>query len=871
MKKQLLTFLLLAILSTGNALAQKKHTDPITYQLASSSVDSTADAKAIARMRHKMDSIRKHRPTVALVLAGGGAKGAAHVGALEYIEELGIPIDMVLGTSMGGLVGGLVSMGYPAKTIDTILSSTNWSLMLSDKVPIDKMSYLRRRYNEIYPLRIPFYYEDNEWKHHTNESSSTFKTNEKPLHTVTSEVGEQYTANFIANLPDGYLYGYNVYNIINSLTVGYQDSMDFSDLPIPYCCVATDLVEMRAKYWTSGHLADAMRSTMAIPFYFTPVRTDSCILVDGGTRNNFPTDMARAMGADYIIGIDLSQPRKYSDINGLTPLLMQCINLMGKDAFDNNRALADVYIHPNMSGMNMMSFDSESIAECVQRGYTAAVEQKDKLQQIRQHLGPHTTRHLNAPQATNINNQKVLIGSLQYENLNPDFALHFSNMTGIHANEKYNRQDIEDEMALMYGTGLFDQLSYSILGRSEPYTLLFHCKIGPVHQFGAGLHFDTKNMLSASFNIGFNKRKPSGFMADITAVIGNSSSATLDLRYTTLKGPAFGLMLHTKYQKIDQYSAQQRIVEGLNSLTLWHNTADLYCFTHSWRDGTIRFGFQYLVSPFERITAFYPSVEYEIRFDTIYSGDSYTIDTVTITDLVNRTWDGFRTDSVNNWSHFVLSPYIEVIYDNTDDSYFPSKGINAHFRYDYYIYCYPLYNYLEHATEQIFNKSHNVNAHIKAAIPVTPSFTILPSLWFHSNVEIFEGKIYSSQIPSWLESYIGGITPKRFYANQLPYIGYNMPHFISYSHAESVANIDFQWQIAPKNYIAFTAAAYSTFVQGINREDAKRLHINSITDYAFALQLGHQSIIGPLLFNVHWSRYNQPSHWGVYLSAGFEF
>ena len=172
MNKRMILFLALATLIAGSAFAQnsqsgkartKADKNAVPIHLASASIDSAADVAAIARMKHKMDSIRRHRPTVALVLAGGGAKGAAHVGALEYIEELGIPIDMVLGTSMGGLVGGLVAMGYSSKAIDTILTTTNWGVMLSDQVPVNKMSYMRRKYNETYFIRSPFRYESEEW------------------------------------------------------------------------------------------------------------------------------------------------------------------------------------------------------------------------------------------------------------------------------------------------------------------------------------------------------------------------------------------------------------------------------------------------------------------------------------------------------------------------------------------------------------------------------------------------------------------------------------------------------------------------------------------------------------------------------------
>ena len=379
-------------------------------------------------------------------------------------------------------------------------------------------------------------------------------------------------------------------------------------------------------------------------------------------------------------------------------------------------------------------------------------------------------------------------------------------------------------------------------------------------------------MLSAAFNIGFNRRKLSGFKADFSAVIGNNPSATVNVLYAFLNGPSVGLNIHTRYQTIEQYSAQTNLFEGFNTLTSWYNTVDLYSLTHSWRHGAIRLGVKFYVSPFERKTTFDPVYIWHQRYDTIQQGDTYIIDTIYyVADTLRRSWNGMRADSVNNWDHFVVAPYFEATYDNTDDSYFPTKGINARFRYDYYIYHYSYNDQWEQKVLHYFNKSNNINAHIKAAVPVAKAFTFLPSLWLHSNITLYEDYLTDGIVPSWMESYIGGITPGRFYENQIPYIGYNMPHFFSYSHAEVVANIDFRWQIAPKDYISFTVAGFSTLAGDIDAEQSAAYRLNTLTDYAFALQYGHKSFIGPILFNVHWSRYNQPSHWGVYLSAGFDF
>ena len=127
--------------------------------LSARGIDPKADSAAVAQMRERMAEIRKHRPTVALVLSGGGAKGAAHIGVIEHIEELGIPVDMVLGTSMGGLIGSLYALGYTSEQMDSIIKNINWSWVFSDKVPREYISYAGMKYREKYLLSIPFYYE----------------------------------------------------------------------------------------------------------------------------------------------------------------------------------------------------------------------------------------------------------------------------------------------------------------------------------------------------------------------------------------------------------------------------------------------------------------------------------------------------------------------------------------------------------------------------------------------------------------------------------------------------------------------------------------------------------------------------------------
>ena len=149
MKRLILILLLLA--AAVPALAQDKYAS--SFGLAGES-----DDRALKEINARMDSIRQHRPTVALVLSGGGAKGAAHIGTLRKIEEMQIPVDMVIGTSIGGLIGAMYSIGYSPEYLDDMVRHIDWSMALSDKVPRDYFPYMRIKYKERYQLSIPFYY-----------------------------------------------------------------------------------------------------------------------------------------------------------------------------------------------------------------------------------------------------------------------------------------------------------------------------------------------------------------------------------------------------------------------------------------------------------------------------------------------------------------------------------------------------------------------------------------------------------------------------------------------------------------------------------------------------------------------------------------
>lgn len=181
----------------------------------------------------------------------------AHIGVLQVLEKAGIPVDVIVGTSMGSIVGGLYAIGYTADQLDSLVRAQDWMFLLSDKVNRYDLPFGEKEYDAKYVLSFPF------------------------------ERGRRS--------PTGFIRGQNVYNLFTDLTIGYHDSLDFLKLPIPFACVAADVLNRQEVVMKAGNLVQAMRASMAIPGAFTPVIAGDRVLVDGGVLNNFPTDVARAL------------------------------------------------------------------------------------------------------------------------------------------------------------------------------------------------------------------------------------------------------------------------------------------------------------------------------------------------------------------------------------------------------------------------------------------------------------------------------------------------------------------------------------------------------------------------------------------------
>ena len=252
----------------------------------------------------------QERPAVGIAFSGGGARGFAHIGVLKVLEEVGMPIDYVSGTSMGSIVGGLYACGYTTAEIESLAVYTDWDEMFSDTVGRRKLAMAYKfwdaRYATSFPLRRG-----------------------------------------LPELPSGLIAGQKITKLLDRLTLHVQDVEKFTELPTPFVCLATDIENGEAVVRDHGDLANAIRASMAIPTVFTPVVVDDRLLVDGGVARNLPAKDVRDLGADIVIGIDSSSPLyKKGELNTMIKIMDQTVSFQIAGTSREQKKLCDILIEP---------------------------------------------------------------------------------------------------------------------------------------------------------------------------------------------------------------------------------------------------------------------------------------------------------------------------------------------------------------------------------------------------------------------------------------------------------------------------------------------------------------------------------------------
>jgi len=648
-------------------------------------------------------SEKADRPKIALVLSGGGAKGFAHIGVLKVLEKEGIPIDMIVGTSIGSLVGGIYSLGYNASELEVLVKSLNWERVLTDDVSRINLSNHDQLLKQRYIFSLPI-------------------NGSKKL-----------------SLPQGIIKGQNVLNLFCDLSGNVPIDADFSKFPIPFACVATNLETGEELVLNNGSLPTAMFSSMAIPVAFQSYDREGHLLVDGGIVNNFPTDVAKRMGADIIIGVDIrndSFDRK--KLKSLNNVLGQLINFFDQEKQSANKSYCDLIITPDITGYTMSSFNSKAVDTLIVRGETAANGLRKELRELKTKYGLETkqkSRMLVKPDKWHINDLSFTGNT----HLDSDFLRKTLDMK---VPGDFSADEIEEAIDRLYGLGGFDLIYYNLIDTEEGKLL--------------NLNITTKNVFTQNIGFKANTTDATAILLNITQknygnVFGLLSASTelsvnpgLSIMAESNKTnfPIIGISIKGKYQNYNIYNKGENVYK----INMFYSSGSVYIYKPFLKKFNLGIGIQeeYYWGDIFRKNGDYPVLE-------------------------------------GKTSSFLTNAYSYLSFDNMDDFYFPTKGTNL---------------YAEFSLLADFPKNNDVSP-----IGLFKMRNVIP-LWSKTALllDLYGRALYHSDSPQSKITLIGGESYSQYFNYHLPFVGLQAVN--AGERLINIGLIGFRTQIAKKQYIS---------------------------------------------------------------------
>ncbi|WP_456867921.1 patatin-like phospholipase family protein [Galbibacter sp. BG1] len=445
---------------------------------------------------------------VGLVLSGGGAKGLAHIGAIKAIEEAGVRVDYIGGTSMGAIVGALYAAGYSPKQLDSIFQETDFDVLLQDRIPRSAMSFYEKNSYEKYAVALPF-------------------------------------NKFRLSFPTSLSKGQNLYNLLSQLLFNVNDVEDFNDLSIPFFCMATDVETGDPIKLDKGYLPRALAASAAIPSFFEPVFNDDRVLVDGGVINNYPVDEVKEMGADIIIGVDVQDSLATRDeLSSATDVLVQINYYNTINAMKEKLKKTDLHIKPNIKPYSVLSFGKGK--EIIESGYVAAEEKKGTLDSIAQlQIKKPVMRYPGKIV------DSFLIDRLSFEG-NDKFTRAYLKGKLRYTTEEYTTFDkINQGMSNLAATNNFNSVRYELRPNKEGYQLTVPIVERHTDMFlKLGVHYDGLYKTAALLNI---TKKHLFFDDDnmyVDFIVGDN--IRYNLEYYVDKGFYWSFGLKSRYNSFDR-------------------------------------------------------------------------------------------------------------------------------------------------------------------------------------------------------------------------------------------------------------------------------------------------------------------------------
>ncbi len=405
------------------------------------------------------DTSENRPPKVGLVLSGGGAKGLAHIGALKIIEESGIKVDYIGGTSMGAIVGALYASGYSAQQLDSIFRNTDFNNLIQDNVPRSAKTFYEKEDSERYALTLPF-------------------------------------ENFKVSFPQAISGGQNIYNLLVQLLFHVKDVQDFRKLPIPFVCMATNVETGEEVLLDRGYLPEAIMASGTFPSLFEPAEINGQILIDGGVVNNYPINHVKDMGADIIIGVDVQHDLATREsLSSATEILLQINNYRTVNDMKKKSKETDIYIRPDIDEFSVIAFDKGK--QIVKSGEEASQIKMNELKQIAESQKdvPKPRKSIKMVDSLTIN-RMIIEGNDQYTRGFIKGKLRFS------LGEKISFEELRQGMNNLSATGNFKAIRYDLMSNGLGTDLILKLKENPTKMFiKMSAHYDDLYKSAALINL----------------------------------------------------------------------------------------------------------------------------------------------------------------------------------------------------------------------------------------------------------------------------------------------------------------------------------------------------------------------------------
>lgn len=722
------------------------------------------------------------RPRVGLVLSGGGAKGAAHIGVIRAVEQAGIPIDYIAGTSMGAIVGGLYAMGYSTDELEQLVKMQDWEMLLSDKSPRKQLSPEQREHLGRYVLSVPL-------------SKSA-----KPK-------------------MDGFVRGRNLGNMLARLTVGYHDSISFDSLRIPFACVATNLANGDEVVLRSGKLATAIRASMAIPGVFTPVVIDGKTLVDGGLCNNFPVDVAQKMGADIVIGSTVQ--RVFNDtmqLGGIQSVVQQLISISSRRKFEENIDLCDVHVGVNPKGVSTMDFSAEKLDTMIRRGYETAMSHIDELRQIALVTGVNfpynmkeyrvnytpqeatdscrTTIEPASPSLLHSKNQtdhtgymsglqsEFQVNRIYFDRITPAEERIIRSACKLTEQSVVTQQQIERAVTLLNERFLYLDAHYSLSEVEHGYNLVFHAHERLASRLGVAARFDTEVLAAILLNANFVFRTQVPTTIDISAWLTEQYAVRGSLTVEPWLNRQLNVFYEFRHRDLDINHKGKRA----GSLAFQQQQAGLSYAYRQTRNFDAELGLKFQ------------------RFD--------------FSDVLLSS-SGYQADFPHPLSDNFFTGYVRLNYNSQDKPDNPTVGSKFVATYSF-------------TTDNLsrLKRPHAfsaVSASWQTAIALGKRFALLPR---------FSGRlVLGKKVPYIFRNAAGGYIESKYLEQQLPFVG--LSHLEMFRNALVACDVKFRYHFLARHYATLLA---SVLAEQRDVRHLKKAHYA----YGFGLHYGYETKFGPV-------------------------